>query len=139
MCAVRGGPGVRAAGVVSCVGMADRESVAALVRTHVDAFNERELDKLMGGFAEDAVWRTGTDTVTGSERLATFFGEAMTGLLPRLEITSLVADDSRAACELRESYEHEGETREASIAAFFTFEAELISRATVYREGSADP
>jgi uncharacterized protein len=112
---------------------------AALVRDHLDAFNARDLEQLMRGLSETVVWNTGTDVVVGRPAVAAFLGDAMSGLLPTLQIRSLVGDRDLVACELEERYRHRGLDHQAAIAAFFRFTGEEISEVKVYREGSADP
>jgi hypothetical protein len=112
---------------------------AALVRAHLQAFNARDLERLVGGLSETVVWRTGTDVVLGRAAVEAFLGAAMSGLLPTLQIRSLVADRDLVACELEERYRHGGVDHQAAIAAFFRFTGEQISEVKVYREGSADP
>ena len=112
---------------------------AALVRDHLQAFNARDLDRLIGGLSETIVWRTGTDVVVGRAAVEAFLGDAMSGLMPTLQIRSVVADRDFVACELEERYRHEGVDHRAAIAAFFRFTGEQISEVKVYREGSADP
>ena len=93
----------------------------------------------MGGLSETVVWSTGTDVVVGRPKVEAFLGDAMSGLLPALQIRTLVADRDLVACELQERYRHEGVDHQAAIAAFFRFTGEQISEVKVYREGSADP
>lgn len=111
----------------------------AAVQAHLDAFNTRDLDALLAGFTDDAVWRTGTDTVRGRAELTGLFGWALANLLPVLALRTLVADGDRAACELTETFTHEGRRREVPIVGFFRFAPDgRIAAATIYREGSAD-
>lgn len=117
-------------------GVIDR---AALVRDHLEAFNARDLQRLVGGLSEDVVWRTGTDVVVGRERVEVFLRDATSGLLPTLQIRSLVADGDLVAGELEERYTHGGVDHQAAIAAFFRFTGTQIIEVKVYREGSADP
>ena len=98
-------------------------SAAAVVQAHVDAFNARDLDALMAGFTDDAVWITGTTTIRGHDDLTRFFEVAMVGLLPRLIIEDLVADGDRAACQLTEALTANGEVRTFSIAGFHRIRA----------------
>jgi uncharacterized protein len=112
---------------------------AALVRDHLQAFNARDLERLIGGLSETVVWRTGTDVVVGRAAVEAFLGDAMSGLRPTLQIHSLVAGRGLVACELEERYRHRGVDHRAAIAAFFRFTGEQISEVKVYREGSADP
>ena len=109
-----------------------------LLQAHLDAFNARELDALMAGFADDAVWRTGTDTATGRAELTELFGWAMANILPALTLRTLVVEGELAACELTETLTHEGRTSAVPIAGFYRFRDGLIVSAAVYREGSAD-
>lgn len=111
---------------------------AAAVREHVRAFNEHDLDALMAGFTDDAVWITGSTVVTGRVALTDFFARAMAGLMPTLTVHSLVATADRAACELVETITVDGRERIFHIAGFYRFEAGLIATAKIYREGSAD-
>jgi nuclear transport factor 2 (NTF2) superfamily protein len=112
---------------------------AALVRDHLQAFNARDLERSIAGLSETVVWRTGTDVVVGRAAVEAFLGDAMRGLLPTLQIRSLVAGQDLVACELEERYRHDGADHHAAIAAFFRFSGEQISEVKVYREGSADP
>ena len=112
---------------------------AALVRDHLQAFNARDLERLISGLSGMVVWRTVTDAVVGRAAVEAFLGDAMSGLLPTLQIRSLVADRDLVACELEERYRHGGVDHQAAIAAFFRFTGEQISEVKVYREGTADP
>lgn len=112
---------------------------AAALRAHVAAFNARDLDALLAGFAPDAHWVTGGYAVRGRVELRAFFAAALAGLLPTLEIRALVADGSAVAAELIERFTHDGTEKVAAIAGFYRFRDGLIARATIYREGSADP
>ncbi|TCO52431.1 nuclear transport factor 2 family protein [Actinocrispum wychmicini] len=111
---------------------------AGVVRRHVDAFNSRDLDGLMAGFTDDALWVTGTTVVRGRVELAEFFAAAMAGLLPTLVIESLLAVDDRAACQLTETLTTEGQQRTFAIAGFYEVRDGRIASAKIYREGSAD-
>jgi ketosteroid isomerase-like protein len=108
------------------------------INIHIDAFNSRDLDALMAGFTEDAVWITGTSVVRGHAELTEFFAAALSGLLPTLSIQSLIADDDLAACQLTETLTADGEPRTYSIAGFYRIRDGLIASAKIYREGSAE-
>jgi hypothetical protein len=114
-------------------------STEHLVRAHIDAFNRGDLPALLEGLSEDAVWITGTDVFQGRSAVHDFLADAVGSLSPQLEIRGLISDRDRAGCELYETYEYSGETREAHVAAFFEFAGPLIRRVKVYHEGSADP
>jgi limonene-1,2-epoxide hydrolase len=109
-----------------------------VVRAHIAAFNGGDLDGLIQGFSEAAVWATGTYRVAGRDALQDFFASAIRGLRPRLEILTIIAEGERVACELREVYTADGQEREAWIAGIYVVGPDGISRAKIYREGSAD-
>ncbi|MFE0628441.1 nuclear transport factor 2 family protein [Streptomyces sp. NPDC058864] len=111
---------------------------AAAIHAHVRAFNARDLEALLAGFTDDAVWITGTTTVRGRAALTALFDEAMRGLLPTLEVHDLIAEGDRAAGRMTEILTYRGERRSCSIAAFYELRDGLIASAKVYREGSAD-
>jgi uncharacterized protein (TIGR02246 family) len=117
--------------------MTERDA-ADVVRRHVEAFNARDLDALMAGFTEDAVWVTGTSVVRGRAALTELFAGAMTGLLPTLVVQNLLVDGDRAACQLTETLTVAGEERTDSIAGFYRLRDGLIATAKIYREGSAE-
>jgi hypothetical protein len=104
----------------------------------VDAFNSRDLDRLMAGFTDDVVWITGTTTVRGRAELTELFANAMAGLLPALVIESLLAEGDRVACQLTETLTVDGDERTFSIAGFYALRGGRIASAKIYREGSAD-
>ena len=113
------------------------DQTTAVVLEHVEAFNDGDLERLLAGFAEDALWITGQTVVRGRDELKSFFGAAIDGLRPNLVVENLVAEDCRAACQLTETLLFEHEHRSYSIAAFFRLREGLIASAKVYREGSA--
>jgi uncharacterized protein len=111
---------------------------AAVVRRHLDAFNARDLDALMAGFTADAAWVTGRDCFRGVGAIERLFAAAFAELAPRLHLESLLVQDDRVACELREDYRVDGVERSDHIAGFYRVEAGLIAAVKIYREGSAD-
>lgn len=111
---------------------------AAVIREHVNAFNSRDLERLLAGFTDDAAWVTGTTVVRGQHELAELFKEAMEGLLPALTIVSLLVQDHRVACELTETVTVNGDQRTFSIAGFYRLREGRIASAKIYREGSAE-
>jgi uncharacterized protein len=117
--------------------MTDDQIIAA-VREHVEAFNDGDLERLLAGFAADALWVTGQTVVRGRSELSSFFGAAIDRLRPHLAMENLVAEDCRAACQMTETLLFEQEQRSYSIAAFFRLRDGLIASAKVYREGSAE-
>lgn len=114
-------------------------TIEDLVRAHVDAFNARDLARLLAGFADDARWVTGRYSASGRRELTELFDGAMKALLPTLAITDLIAGADRAAAQMVEHYTHDGVEHVDHIAGFFVFRDGLIASAKIYREGSADP
>lgn len=108
------------------------------VRDHLAAFSAGDLDRLLDGFTEDAVFTTGTTVARGRDELHALFGGAIESFAPTLEIVSLVADGPLAACELVEELTEDGDLRAYAIAAFFVVRDGKIAQGKVYREGSAE-
>jgi uncharacterized protein len=115
-----------------------RPDAAAVLRQHIAAFNQRDLDALIAGFTDDAVWVTGTTAVRGRTGLTALFESAMAGLLPTLAIENLLAGGDRAACQMTETYTFDGEARTDAIAGFYRLRGGRIASAKIYREGSAE-
>jgi len=111
----------------------------ATFHAHIDAFNARDIDRLMVGFAPDARWLTGGYAVSGHPDLRAFFTAAMDSLLPTLHVRAVVADGKTVAAELIERFTFDSAAKIAHIAGFYRFREELIISASIYREGSADP
>jgi hypothetical protein len=57
---------------------------------------------------------------------------------PHLVTRSIVVDGDRAAAQLHETITVDGGVRDFEIAVFFDIAGGVITRAKVYREGSAD-
>lgn len=110
----------------------------AVVRGHVDAFNAGDLDALMAGFTDDAVWVTGTTAVRGRAELTELFAGAIAGLRPRLAVHDALADGDRVACQMTETLVAGGEERSYPIAGFYRLRDGRIAAAKIYREGSAE-
>ena len=68
----------------------DQRRADEIIRSHVRAFNARDLEGLLRTLADDAVWTTGRTTVHSRADLAAFFQGAMTGLDATLSIRTLV-------------------------------------------------
>jgi hypothetical protein len=113
-------------------------TIEDLFRAHVDAFNARDLDALLAGFADDARWVTGRHGASGRGELTELFDGAMKGLLPTLVVEDLITETDRAAAQMVEHYTHDGVQHVDHIAGFFVFRDGLIVSAKIYREGSAD-
>jgi ketosteroid isomerase-like protein len=118
----------------------DEASVAApaAIREHIDAFNEGDIERLLAGFSEDALWVTGQTVVRGRDELSRFFAAAIERLRPHLALENLITADGRAACQMTETLLSQKTQRSYSIAAFFRLNNGLITSAKIYREGSAE-
>jgi hypothetical protein len=114
------------------------DEVRAAVLEHIAAFNAGDSGRLLRGFSADAVWVTGQDRFAGHGELAGLYDAGLWGLAPHLDVLTLVCADRGAAVQLHERLTVDGETREFDIAVFFELSGGLITRAKVYREGSAD-
>ncbi|MEV6792393.1 nuclear transport factor 2 family protein [Streptomyces sp. NPDC051320] len=112
--------------------------IETLIRTHVEAFNTHDLDTLMAGFTEDAVWVTGRTTARGRAELTELFAGAMEGLLPTLTVQHLIVGEDRAACQMVETFTFDGAELTDHIAGFYDIAHGRIAAAKIYREGSAD-
>jgi ketosteroid isomerase-like protein len=113
-------------------------SVRAQVDEHLAAFNAHDTARLLAGLAPDAVWITGQDTVRGRDALADLFDDWLWSLEPHLDPMSTLIDGEHAAVQLHESITDGSARRDFHIALFLEFAGGLITRAKVYREGSAD-
>ncbi len=107
------------------------------VTRHVLAFNNGDVDLLLEGFTDTAVWATGTSTATTTAELRALFGWSMANLAPRLEVLDRLVDGDRAACQLTEELPVDGRRRVDAIAVFFQVEGEKIASGKVYRLGTA--
>lgn len=110
-------------------------AVEDVVRAHVDAFNAGDVDALMAGFADDAVFVTGDHMVVGARGLRAMFTDALASLSPSMEVRATVVQRGVVACELTEHLTVEGAHFEFSLAAFYTVRRGQIVRVKVYREG----
>jgi ketosteroid isomerase-like protein len=113
-------------------------STRSVVDEHIAAFNAHDRERVLAGLAPDAVWITGTDTVTGRAALADLFDDWLWSTRPALRPVSVLVEGDRAAAQIVESMTVDGQRRDFGIAVFFDVADGLITRAKVYREGSAD-
>ena len=113
--------------------------VLDIVQAHFAAFNARDIDALMAGFAEDAVFVTGEHLVVGQRGIRAMFTEALDALSPTLTLRAAIVQDDVVACELDERLSVEGTPFEFALAAFYTVRRGQIARVKVYREGTSEP
>ncbi len=113
--------------------------VLDVVEAHIDAFNAGDVNALIAGFADDAVFATGQDLIVGVRGLRAMFADALAQLSPTLVLRSVVVQGDVAACELTERIVVSGAEFEFALAAFYTVRRGRIVRVKVYREGTAEP
>ncbi len=109
------------------------------VEAHVAAFNGNDLEALMAGFGDDAVFATGEILLVGHRSIRAMFADALEQLDATLELRTAVVQGDTVACELTERLGMEGRTFEFHLAAFYTVRGGTIARAKIYREGTAEP
>ena len=115
------------------------DPVLAAVRAHIAAFNAADLDAVLAGFAEDAVFSAGEDVFIGRRSIAELFGAAFgPGIEASMELRSAVVQGDTVAAELAERIMFQGQSLEFAIAAFYTVRDARLARVKVYREGPAD-
>jgi uncharacterized protein len=107
-----------------------------VVRAHVDAFNAGDVDALMAGFADDAVFVTAEHMVVGIRGLRAMFGDALASLSPTMELRATIVQHGVVACELTEHLTVDGAQFSFQLAAFYTVQHGQIVRVKVYREGT---
>jgi len=111
---------------------------AEVLHSHIRAFNARDLDALMELFTPTAEWITGQSKIVGEQQLRDFFSEAFTGLLPALEVRTVLQAPGKVACEITERLTHNGQARVFGIAGFYAVADNQIAAAKIYREGTSD-
>lgn len=116
------------------------DAVLRAVHAHLAAFNAADLDAVLAGFSEDAVFATGDELLVGGRAIAQLFRQAFDPeLRAHMELRSAVVQGDTAACELSERVSYRGQDLEFSIAAFYTVRDGRLARVKVYREGTASP
>jgi ketosteroid isomerase-like protein len=108
------------------------------LREHLAAFNAHDTQRLLAGLADDVLWATGRDLISGRAALIELFDDGLWAMNPSLELRTSLAEGDTAAAELTEELTVDGERVRFPIAVFLRFRDGLITHATVYREGSAD-
>lgn len=109
-----------------------------LVQRHKKAFNNHDVDALLADFAPSADWITGDYTVPQGQ-LRDFFTSAMESLTPQLTLRRAFDGGNVVAIEMTENWPHDSTAKSAELIAVFDLHAGKITRARIYREGTADP
>lgn len=106
-----------------------------LVEAHLDAFNRADLDAVMAGFADDAVFTVGDQTAIGARAIRSLFADSFAQpVAARLELARDVVDGDTAACELTEHLTVGGVTHTIEVAAFYTVRRGRLARVRIYRD-----
>lgn len=115
-----------------------------LVKRHVKAFNDKDVDALLADFTDDATWVTG-DYIVPPGGLREFFTGAFDALVPHLTLRRVIDGGDAVAAEMTEQWTHDGTTRTAALIAVFELapgvfisDPGTIRSAKIYREGTAD-
>lgn len=109
-----------------------------LVQRHIDAFNDHDVDALLADFAPSAAWVTGDYTVPEGQ-LREFFTSAPESLTPELTLRRAIDGGNVVAIEMTEEWTHDDDPKSADLVAVFDLDTGKITRARIYREGTADP
>ena len=110
-------------------------SALDVVIEHLTAFADRDLDRVLDTFAEDAVFTTADGTVVGRRALRAFFADAF-ALPVRVEMerrATHVVDDT-VVCEIAEHISAEGFSHSLDVAGFYTVRRGKLVRVRVYRD-----
>lgn len=107
-----------------------------LVNRHIEAFNNQDVDALLADFDPSADWVTGDYTVPNGQ-LREFFTSAMKALTPQLNLRRIIEGENAVAIEMTENWTHEGTSKSTALIAVFDLVDDKITRAKIYREGSA--
>lgn len=113
------------------------DEVIAAVEAHVAAFNAKDVDAVVEGFADDAVFTAGEDLLVGRRALRAFFTDAFGAHVEaRLELRRALVQGETAACELVETLASQGHALTFELAAFYTVREGRLARVRVYRDHS---
>ena len=110
----------------------------AVIHAHVAAFNADDLEAVVAGFAEDAVFANGDQLIVGRRGIRALFGQALGQVRATLEVRTAIAQGNAVACELTELVTVGEQTFEFHLAGFYTVHGGVITRAKIYREGTAE-
>lgn len=108
-----------------------------LAHRHVEAFNNHDVQALLEDFTPTATWVTGDYSVPEGE-LSEFFAGAMDSITPHLTLHRVIDGGDTVAIEMTETWRHEHQDKNAALIAVFDLVDGKISKAKIYREGSAD-
>ena len=108
-----------------------------VVVEHLTAFAERDLDRVLDTFADDAVFTTADGTIVGRTALRALFSDAFA--LPvhvEMERRATHVVDDTVVCEIAEHISAEGFSHSLDVAGFYTVRGGKLVRVRVYRDVS---
>jgi uncharacterized protein len=106
-----------------------------VVEEHIRAFNAGDLDAVMAGFDDDAVFSTADHLAVGARAIAQLFADSFAApATARLELQRAVVSGDTAGCELTEFIVAEGVEHTLEVAAFYTVRRGRIARVRIYRD-----
>lgn len=112
----------------------NREVVDAVER-HIDACNRCDVEAVIDGFADDAVFRAAGEVFVGTEALYELFSETFAGPdRTVLNLRSSVVQNGTAACELTEQIETESGRYDSDFFGLYTVHSGKIVRVRLYRD-----
>lgn len=106
-----------------------------VVEEHIRAFNACDLDAVMAGFDDEAVFSTAEHLVVGAHAISRLFADSFAApATAHLELKRVVVDGDTAGCELTELIATEGVEHTLEVAAFYTVRNGRIARVRIYRD-----
>lgn len=107
----------------------------AVVEAHIAAFNGTDLDAVMAGFDDEAVFATADQLVVGARAIRALFADSFAApVRAELVLERAVVGGDTAACELAEHLTVQGTTHTIDVAAFFTVRGDRLARVRIYRD-----
>ena len=106
-----------------------------VVEEHIRAFNARDLDAVMAGFDDEAVFSTSEQLAVGARAISQLFADSFAApASAHLELRNSVIAGDTVACELNEQIEAGGVTHSLDVAAFYTVRGGRLARVRIYRD-----
>lgn len=108
------------------------------VQDHLAAVNGRDVEAVLRGFEEDAVFTSPDGTVIGRRGIRALFGESFEApVTATLQLRRAVVMGDTVACELIERIDLGEQLHEIEVAGFYTVRDGGIARVRLYRDGPA--
>ena len=105
------------------------------VQAHIRAFNAADLDAVMAGFDDEAVFSTAEQLAVGARAIGRLFADSFDAPAEaRLDLQRAVVDGDTVACELSEQITADGVVHMLEVAAFYTVRGGRLARVRIYRD-----